>query len=109
MYSGVTKNVMDNEAIITQSSTTINPFRQGPVTPSRRPPPRAPPKTRRARRKNYLLNLQKPTSQFELFRDVKFLRQFFSVFSPIDRCVLAQVSSHLNAYNFLPSIFDLRS
>ncbi|KPM09224.1 hypothetical protein QR98_0077570 [Sarcoptes scabiei] len=55
------------------------------------PPPKAPPKTNRARRKNYLLNLQKPQKIEELFLSVDFLQHhFFRFFQSIEFCNLAQ-------------------
>lgn len=55
------------------------------------PPPQAPPKTSRARRKNYLLSLQKAKYVDELWTEPKFLLRLFAYFSPLDRCLLAQV------------------
>ncbi|XP_015785574.1 F-box/LRR-repeat protein 16 [Tetranychus urticae] len=80
-----------NEAMITQSPTIINLFEACQLTPSKRPPPVAPPKTSKARRRNFLLSLQKPATEFELLRDVKFLHYFFRFFTSRDRCLLAQV------------------
>ncbi|XP_074601504.1 uncharacterized protein LOC141855382 isoform X2 [Brevipalpus obovatus] len=63
-----------------------------PSSPSKRnPPPRAPPKTWRARCTNYLLNLRKSATLDDLWYDTNLLRNFFFYFSSKDRCVLAQV------------------
>lgn len=56
------------------------------------PPPQAPPKTSRARRKNYLLSLSRPRTVEELLSDKRYLNRLFSYFTPIERCILAQVS-----------------
>lgn len=74
---------------------------RGPGTPSRRPsgpPPVAPRKTSIARRKNFLLNLAKPTSPDQLSTDFPFLNHFFSkYFTPKERTVLSQVSQRPDA------------
>lgn len=73
------------------SSSSV--FSSSPQTP-RKQAPKAPPKTNRARLRNYLLSLnnQKPQSVEELWKDDKFLKLLFQHFSPIERCKLAQVS-----------------
>ncbi len=78
------------------SNTSKNLIKQGFNTPTRGPrtgqtPPKAPPKTWRARRKNYLLSLPKAKYLDELWTDVKFLAKWFAYFTPLERCVLAQV------------------
>lgn len=76
------------------------------MTPNKRrssrtgPPPKAPPKTNKARRKNYLLNLNKPTTLIELFQDGSFLKRFFHNVSPLQRCTLAQVWRNLFLFLF---------
>jgi len=55
------------------------------------PPPKAPPKTTRARQINYLLNLRKPKTSTEMWKDAKFLSNFFLYFTSKERCLLAQV------------------
>ncbi|RWS11376.1 F-box/LRR-repeat protein 16-like protein, partial [Dinothrombium tinctorium] len=100
-----------SETLITKTNTTITPFKSSssnasnaktgngtgkqsaPGTPNRKagPPPRAPPKTSRARRKNFLLSLQKPKSLDELWSDRSFLNKFFFYFTAKERCILSQV------------------
>lgn len=64
-----------------------------PQTP-RKQPPKAPPKTNKARVRNYLLSLRlsKPKTTEELWQDVKFLKNLFQYFVPIEKTRLAQVS-----------------
>lgn len=70
------------------------------------PPPKAPPKTNRARRKNYLLNLQKSKTIDELFLNVQFLKQnFFKHFPPIELCHLSQVNSYFSIIIFFNFLF----
>lgn len=66
-----------------------------PQTPRKQGhPPKAPPKTNRARLRNYLLSLRlnKPNTIDELWRNEHFLVCLFKYFSPIEKCKLAQVS-----------------
>lgn len=72
-------------------SSSKNENSQCPSTPSRRPPPPVHRKTSIARRKNFLLSLQKPSQLEDLVRDFNFLHEFFSYFSSKERTVLAQV------------------
>ncbi|RWS31614.1 hypothetical protein B4U80_04611 [Leptotrombidium deliense] len=96
------------ETLISKTNTTITPFKSAncnpnanvmtggkqsvPGTPSRKgPPPRAPPKTQRARRKNYLLSLRKPFTVDDLWMDSLFLNKFFNHYTSKERCVLSQI------------------
>ena len=81
-------------------TTTMNNMNRATETPTKQcrpsrngPPPPTPPKTTRARRKNYLLSLNKPNNVEELFVNNKFLNRFFSYFVSIERCTLTQVSA----------------
>lgn len=81
---------------------------QQPRRPSRHgPPPKAPPKTTRARRKNYLLNLNKicPGTLEELFTNATFLKRLFAYVSPLDRCTFSQV----NVFTVCYKIFILNN
>lgn len=107
------------QILITKANTTLSPFKhhsssnhsqvessfnghfakgckssssKQPSTPRRAPPPPAPRKTSIARRKNFLLSLQKPVMLQDLARDFNFLHHFFGYFTSKERTVLAQVS-----------------
>lgn len=73
--------------------------------PSRHgPPPKAPPKTTRARRKNYLLNLNKPSTFADLLANAAYLKRLFAYVSPLDRCTLSQVSVSPRRVSFRPPL-----
>jgi len=91
-------------------NTSKNLIKQGFNTPTSTPtrgprtgqtPPKAPPKTWRARRKNYLLSLPKAKYLDELWTDVKFLAKWFAYFTPLERCILAQVLQNFFLFHFL--------
>lgn len=88
-------NGLDSSMSAEPNSRPSSVFGASPQTP-RKQAPKAPPKTNRARLRNYLLSLnnQKPKCVEELWKDEKFLKLLFQHFSPIDRCKLAQVSSN---------------
>lgn len=78
-------------------SNPIYSFKSNAISsPSKRPPPQAPPKTWRARCNNYLLSLRKPQTLAALWNDSKFLINFFYYLSPRERCIMAQVSQHIS-------------
>ena len=79
--------IIKTSSFVTRSPVN-SPKRSGQL------PPQAPPKTWRARRKNYLLRIQRAKYLDELWFDGKFLLKFFDYFSPIEICVLAQVINH---------------
>ncbi|XP_054159279.1 F-box/LRR-repeat protein 16-like [Oppia nitens] len=93
-------NYVNNRSNNSCHNLNLSPKFNHKVTPNGTPrrgsrngllPPQAPPKTWRARRKNYLLNVQRAKYIDELWSDNKFLMKFFTYFSPIERCLLAQV------------------
>lgn len=54
-------------------------------------PPKAPPKSFRAKCLRHQLSLNKPTRLQQLFQDEKFLAKFFDTLEPLERCVAAQI------------------
>mgnify|MGYP006875370468 CR=1 FL=1 len=78
MTSGTSMAIKSTTSTASSSSANIPSQHQQQRRPSRNgPPPKAPPKTQRARLKNYLLNLRKPATLSELFLNVEFLRKHF--------------------------------
>ena len=78
MTSGTSMAIKSTTSTASSSSANIPLQHQQQRRPSRNgPPPKAPPKTQRARLKNYLLNLRKPATLSELFLNVEFLRKHF--------------------------------
>ena len=79
MTSGTSMAIKSTTSTASSSSSANIPSQQQQQRrPSRNgPPPKAPPKTQRARLKNYLLNLRKPATLSELFLNVEFLRKHF--------------------------------
>nr|XP_046912524.1 F-box/LRR-repeat protein 15-like isoform X1 [Dermatophagoides farinae] len=78
MTSGTSMAIKSTTSTASSSSANIPSQQQQQRRPSRNgPPPKAPPKTQRARLKNYLLNLRKPATLSELFLNVEFLRKHF--------------------------------
>lgn len=104
-YSSESSSYSSKEGIVQLTDIQLSSMNP-PSTPSKQqqqqqrrpsrhgPPPKAPPKTTRARRKNYLLNLNKicPGTLEELFTNVTFLKRLFPYISPLDRCTFSQVS-----------------
>lgn len=97
--------------IIKNSAANAKQVIPSPVGTPRRgsrtgqPPPQAPPKTWRARRKNYLLGVTRAKYLNELWSDAKFLAHFFKYFSSLDRCVLAQVNLRILILSFIKTLF----
>ena len=106
-------NKSNNNGNIVMNSVMSGGLNTPNCTPRRgsrngQPPPQAPPKTWRARRKNYFLSLKKPKSMEELWIDTRFLINFFTYFTSLDRCVLAQVSNHFYSIRFY-EIYSIQS
>lgn len=75
----------------TQNVFVKNSFASKPMTLVKPLPPKAPPKSFRARCIRHQLSLNKPTKLQQLFHDERFLARFFDALEPLERCAAAQV------------------
>lgn len=62
-----------------------------PMTVVKPLPPKAPPKSFKAKCVRHQLSLNKPTKMQQLFQDEKFLAKLFDALEPLERCAAAQV------------------